>query len=86
MIAEEILPSGKFTQAQLELLRMFSKQYPDEVWVEVKDLLSKYFMDKASEEMDNLFEQKEWGEEKIKEWASEHMRTSYQKKMNESSS
>ena len=80
METEEIMPSGKFTQAQLELLRMFSKQYPDKVWVEVKDLLSKYFMDKASEEMDNLFEQKGWGEEKIKEWASENMRTPYKKK------
>ena len=80
MIIEELLPSGKFTQAQLELLRMFSKQYPDKVWVEVKDLLSKYFMEKASEEMDNLFDQKEWGEEKIQEWGSEHMRTLYQKR------
>ncbi len=80
MIVEDILPSGKFTQAQLELLRMFSKQYPDKVWVEVKDLLSKYFMEKASEEMDNLFDQEDWGEEKIQEWSSEHMRTHYPKK------
>ncbi|GAB3419781.1 hypothetical protein [Niabella aquatica] len=80
MIAEEILPTGKFTQPQLELLRMFSRQYPDKVWIEVKDLLSKYFMEKASEEMDNLFEQQGWGEEKIKDWAAEHMRTPYNKK------
>lgn len=83
MATEEILPSGKFTQAQLELLRMFSKQYPDEVWLEVKDLLSKYFMEKASEEMNNLFEEKGWGEEKIQDWASEHMRTSYRRKKEE---
>ncbi len=80
MVTEEILPSGKFTQAQLELLRMFSKQYPDNVWVEVKDMLSKYFMEKASTEMDSLFEEKGWSDEKIQEWASEHMRTPYQKK------
>jgi hypothetical protein len=31
MIAEEIIPTGKFTQPQLELLQMFSKQYPEKV-------------------------------------------------------
>lgn len=80
MVTEKKMPSGKFTQAQLELLRMFSKQYPDKVWEEVKDILSKYFMEKASDEMDNLFEEKGWDDEQIKEWASEHMRTPYQKK------
>ncbi|RDC55666.1 hypothetical protein DU508_15445 [Pedobacter chinensis] len=62
MIVEDILPTGKFTQPQLELPRMFSKQYPEKVWVEVKDLLSKYFMEKASGEMDNLFDEKGWGD------------------------
>ena len=80
MILEDISPSGKFTQPQLELLRMFSKQYPEKVWIEVKDLLSKYFMEKASEEMDMLFDQNEWGDNKIQGWATEHMRTPYQKK------
>jgi len=80
MAVEEIIPTGKFTQAQLELLRMFSKQYPDNVWVEIKDLLSKYFMEKATAEMDILFDQKGWAEDKIEEWAKEHVRTPYRKK------
>lgn len=49
------MPTGKFTQPPLELLRMFSKQYTEKVQTEIKDLLSTYFMEKASEEMDNLF-------------------------------
>ena len=80
MTMEEIMPTGKFTEAQLELLRMLSRQYPDKLWIEVKDLLSKYFMEKASGEMNNLFEQQEWGDKKIQEWATEHMRTPYHKK------
>jgi hypothetical protein len=80
MQAEEIIPSGKFTQAQLELLRMFSKNYPEKVWVEIKDLLSKYFMENAVKEMDNLFEQNKWGEDKINEWANTHMRKPYDAK------
>jgi hypothetical protein len=79
MTTEEIIPSGKFTQAQLEILRMFSKDLPENVWVEIKDLLSKYFMENAVKEMDKLFERNKWGDEKIKEWASSHMRTPYDK-------
>lgn len=80
MVVEEVFPTGKFNQAQLELLRMFSKEYPDNVWIEVKDLLSKFFMEKATEQMDELFEQKGWDEEKIKEWSKNHMRTPYDNK------
>jgi hypothetical protein len=79
MIAEEIIPTGKFTQPQLELLQMFSKQYPDKIWLEIRDLLSRFFMEKASAEMDSLFKEKGWNEEKINEWAKEHMRTPYNK-------
>lgn len=49
------MPTGKFTQPRLELLRMFSKQYTEKVQTQIKDPLSTYFMEKASEEMDNLF-------------------------------
>lgn len=77
MMIEELIPSGKFTQPQLELLRMFSKQYPDRIWVEVKDMIAKYLMEKATEEMDNVFNENGWGEEKVQEWSKEHMRTSY---------
>ena len=79
MLAEEIIPGGKFTQPQLELLRMFSKEYPDKVWFEIKDLLSKYFMDKAIEEMDSLFEKQGWNQDKINEWSDTHMRKPYNK-------
>jgi len=34
-------------------------------------------MDKATEEMNQLFEQKGWNEDKINEWATTHMRTPY---------
>lgn len=75
MRAEEIIPSGKFTQPQLELLRMFSRQYPEKVWSDIRDMISRYFMESATKEMDSLFEQKGWSEDKIAEWANTHMRT-----------
>jgi hypothetical protein len=79
MLAKEIIPEGRFTQPQLELLKMFSKQYPDKVWLDIKALISSYFLDKASSEMDQLFEQNNWGAEKIQEWADTHVRTPYKK-------
>lgn len=74
----EIIPTGKFTKPQLELLRIFSKEMPDKVWEDLNNMISKYFMDLASTEMDRLFDEKGWGSEKIDEWAKEHMRTGYQ--------
>ena len=79
MTAEEIIPGGKFTEPQLELLKMFSIQFPEKVWMDIRDMVAGYFLQKASEEMDALFQEKGWGEEKIKEWTNTHMRTSYKK-------
>ena len=77
MEVKEIIPTGKFTKAQLDLLKLFSREVPEENWIEIKTLLSNYFAEKASDEMDKLFEQNGWGEKKIEEWSKEHMRTPY---------
>jgi len=79
MDAKEIIPKGKFTNAQLDLLKLFSRDVPEENWIEIKNLISKYFAEKATAEMDKLFEQNGWDERKIKEWSEEHMRTPYKK-------
>ena len=79
MDVKEIIPSGKFTNAQLDLLKLFSRDVPEENWIEIKDLISRYFAEKAIMQMDKFFEQNDWGEGKIKEWSEEHMRTSYKK-------
>ena len=45
--------------------------------LEIKQLLSNYFADKASEEMDRLWDENNWTEETMKEWSNEHLRTPY---------
>ncbi len=77
MEADEIMPSGRFTIAQLDLLKMFSAKIPDEDWEAIRDYAKRYFAQRATEEMDKLFEEKGWGKEKIEEWANTHMRTTY---------
>lgn len=62
---------------QLELLRVFNAGLSEEQLKEIRGLLANYFAKKVTSEMDRLFEEKGWGEEKIEEWAMEHMRSKY---------
>lgn len=77
MDIKEIMPAGKLTAAQLDLLKLFSREIPDENRKEIRQLITKYFAEKATAEMDKLFEEKGWGGEKLEEWSKGHMRTPY---------
>ena len=79
MKVNEMMPTGKFTKAQLDLLKMFSVNIPDADWEAIRDYAKHYFAGKATEEMDKLFIENGWDEKKIEEWANEHMRTPYTK-------
>lgn len=65
------------TNLQLELLETFSYDLKESQLMEIKKLLIDYFADQITTGMDQLFEENDWGEEKIEEWADEHMRTPY---------
>ena len=68
----------KLTNLQLELLKVFSYELPEEQLLEIRQLLAKYFAQKVDEEMDELWKEKGWTEETMREWANEHLR-SYKK-------
>ena len=68
----------KLSNIQLELLKIFSVDLSEEQLKEIKALLVNYFADKVTSDMDQLFEEKNWGEEQIEQWANEHMRTKYE--------
>ncbi len=70
----------RLNKTQLELLKLFSLDLSEEQLKEIKSLLIKYFAEKVTLEMDNLFEAKGWDEKKIEEWSKEHMRTKYKDK------
>ena len=63
---------------QLELLRVFDAELSEDQLKEIRSLLAGYFASKVTSEMDALFEEKGWGNEKIEEWSKEHMRTKYE--------
>lgn len=71
--------SKKLTNLQLELLKVFRFDLSDKQLKEIKSLLVAYFADNVSNEVDKLFEEQDWGEDKIEEWSKEHMRVKFKK-------
>ena len=53
---------------QLELLKLFRLDLPEEDLIEIQRLLARYFADKASDEMDRLWDEKGWSDETMDEW------------------
>ena len=68
----------RLSNLQLELLKIFSFEIDEEQLLEIKSMLVRYFADKVTNDIDKLFEEKGWGQEKIEEWSKEHMRTKYE--------
>jgi hypothetical protein len=65
----------KLSNLQVELLKVFTYDLSDTQLLEIKTLLANYFAQKASDRMDELWEEKGWTAETMKEWGNEHMRT-----------
>lgn len=67
----------RLTNLQLEILEVFKYDLSEEQIKEIRNLLITYFAEKVTTGVDQLFEENNWGEEKIEEWSKEHMRTKY---------
>jgi len=72
-----MVATAKLTNLQLELIKMFSFQLNDIQLFEIRDILTKYFAEKATDEMDKLWLNNHWTNETMDNWANEHMRTPY---------
>jgi hypothetical protein len=67
------------TNVQVEILQSFNYQLSDEELTSFRKMLVEYFADRISDDIDHLFREKGWSNEKSDEWASIHMRTGYNK-------
>ena len=65
----------KLSNLQLELIKVFSQQLDEVQLFEIRDLLSNYFAEKATQEMDKHWTENNWNNKTIDVWANEHMRT-----------
>jgi hypothetical protein len=67
----------KFTNLQLELLKVFSRNLSERQLLEIKDMLAQYFARQVTEEIDKLWDEKGWSNETMNQWLTEPMRTPY---------
>jgi len=66
--------ASKLSNLQIELLKLFQYDLPDDQLIEIKSILAKYFAKSATEEMNKLWEENNWNADTMKVWASEHLR------------
>ncbi|MDV7401296.1 hypothetical protein RZS08_58305, partial [Arthrospira platensis SPKY1] len=59
------------TNLQVELLQLYSLNLSDEELLAIKRLIARYFADKASDEMDRLWDKNKWTDETMDKWLSE---------------
>ncbi len=59
---------------QLELLRLYGNGVSDESLREIKTILAKYFADKATDAMDEVWDEKGLTEQTMIDWTNEHNR------------
>ena len=65
---------------QLELLEMFSRhQVSTEDVIAIKKMLSDFFAQKAMDEADQLWEQRQYTQTTMDNWLNTHQRTPYKK-------
>ena len=64
-------------EAQLSVLRLLATMKSVEEVHELRQIISNYYAQKATEEMDKLWEEGEWSEEKNEAILKEHLRTPY---------
>lgn len=62
------------TNLQLELLKLFGRDVPEEQLLEIRDLLARYFAERATEAMDRIVEERGLTPDDIERWAHEHHR------------
>ena len=62
---------------QLHLLKMFSFAKTEDTLFEIKKALSAYFAQKVEDDMDQLWEEGLWNQEKNENILKEHLRTPY---------
>lgn len=60
---------------QIELLRLYGNGVSDDTLREVKEILAKYFADRATSEMESVWEDQGLTEQDMIDWTNEHNRS-----------
>ncbi|MBK7869548.1 MAG: hypothetical protein IPJ74_02130 [Saprospiraceae bacterium] len=68
------------TNVQLELLKLFAREVPEEELLEIKRLLVKYFAQRATKKANEVWDANEWTDEDAQRLLYLHERTPYKSK------
>lgn len=67
--------SQPLSNLQLELLKLFSRNVPDEDVRQIKRLVTQYFAQKAIQEANQVWDEQHWDEQKVDALLNTHLRT-----------
>ncbi|MGA2298695.1 MAG: hypothetical protein ABSG15_14200 [FCB group bacterium] len=70
--------SKSLTNVQLELLKLFSRNVPENDLLELKEIISKYFADKAMNAADKSWTEKKYTDSDAEKLSHQHLRTTFQ--------
>lgn len=65
----------KLSNLQMELLKLYANEVSDSSLLEIKQMLAKYFADKASDAMDQFCADNNLSAQDMMNWANGHDRT-----------
>ena len=77
MQASDILINGKFSKAQLELLKLFATEPSNEELKMLRQFFIQYLAEKALNSVDEAIAKKGYTQDEINAWSKEHHRTPY---------
>ena len=69
--------TDRFTKMQLELLKLFSTDIPDDEVQDIKRLIARYYAEKLTAVGDKVWEEKGWSDEDVEKMLHTRMRTPY---------
>ena len=76
---DEFMERTVFSPAQLEILDLMAYVESEDTLMEIRDMLSRYFAEKAEKEIDKLWDEGVINETIVEGWKTEHMRTPYKR-------
>ena len=68
---------GQLSNLQIELLKLFNYNLQEKQLIEIKKLLSSYFAQNITTDIDELWNKEKWDNNTIDNWKNEHLRTKY---------
>ena len=74
MHSSDSTPSGHMSNLQLELLKLYATDIPEQQLLDIKRLLAAYFAELIDRDMAALWEEKQWDEATIEAWKNERLR------------